>query len=189
MSRTLGRPKELSRTLIHRGRIFDVASCELRYQNGLRARNELVLHAGAAVFAPIPAPNRILLVRQYRHAAGDYMWEIPAGRLERGEDPLAAAKRELAEECGLAARRWKKACAFYPAPGYTSEVMHLFFAFDLRPAPAGKTPDHDEEIETREFTRARFERLVSKGSIRDGKTLAAAAMLSLGFWDLARRHA
>jgi ADP-ribose diphosphatase len=165
-----------------------VATCELRYQNGLRARNELVLHAGAAVFAPIPAKNRILLVRQYRHAASDYLWEIPAGRLERGENPLAAAKRELAEECGLEAGRWRKASAFYPAPGYTSEVMHLFFAYDLRPARGGRRPDHDEEIETREFSRRELERMIAKGGIRDGKTLAAAALLSMEYWDPGRRR-
>ena len=143
-------------------------------------------HRGAAVFAPIPGPDRILLVRQYRHSVGDYMWEIPAGRLERGERPLTAAKRELEEECGLTARRWRKACAFYPAPGYTNEIMHLFFAFDLAPARGGKRPDADEEIETREFTRRELERIVAKGGIRDGKTLAALALLSLDRWDWGR---
>lgn len=155
--------------------------CRLRFENGVAATNELVTHAGAAVFAPIPGPGRILLVRQYRHAAGDFLWEIPAGRLEPGEDPLVAARRELAEECGLEARLWRQAPAFYPAPGYTNEVMHLFFAYGLTPARGDARPDHDEEIETRVFTRQELDTMIRRGKIRDGKTLAAAAYWTRGY--------
>lgn len=181
MTRKLGRPTELSREELMRGRIFSVSRCSLRYQDGSTAKNDLVLHHGAAVFAPIPRPGRILLIRQYRHAIGDYAWEIPAGRMEEGEKPLATAKRELAEECGLAARRWRKAAAFYPAPGYTTEIMHLFFCYDLRKATGNARPDADEEIETREFTIRELDRRIRARTIIDGKTLAAALYLKLGF--------
>jgi ADP-ribose pyrophosphatase len=171
----------MHRTRIFDGRIFGVVRCRLRFENGVAATNELVTHAGAAVFAPIPGPGRILLVRQYRHAAGDFLWEIPAGRLEPGEDPLVAARRELAEECGLEARLWRQAPAFYPAPGYTNEVMHLFFAYGLTPARGDARPDHDEEIETRVFTRQELDTMIRRGKIRDGKTLAAAAYWTRGY--------
>lgn len=177
----LGRPRELARESIYKGRIFEVAGCDLRFQNGRRARNDLVVHGGAAVFAPIPAPGKILLIRQYRHAAADFLWEIPAGRIEAGERPLATAKRELAEECRLDAGRWRKATAFYPAPGYATEVMHLYFAYDLRLHRAGARPDHDEEITTKIFSTRELDRMIQKGTIIDGKTIAAALYLKLGF--------
>jgi ADP-ribose pyrophosphatase len=171
---TPGRPVETSREIVYAGKIFRIARCELRLRDGRRATHDLVLHDGAAVFAPITARGGVLLVRQYRHAARGFLWEIPAGRLEPGERPLAAAKRELAEECGLAARSWRKVAAFLPAPGYTTEPMHLFFARGLRPAPPGAHPDEDEEIEVAEFTLAALEREIRTGRIVDGKTIVAA---------------
>ncbi|HKE01527.1 MAG TPA: NUDIX hydrolase [Planctomycetota bacterium] len=173
----LTRPIETSRRIRYSGRIFRVATCDLRWRDGRRATHEVVLHDGAAVFAPITARGGVLLVRQYRHAARRFLWEIPAGRLERGESPLACAKRELAEECGLAARRWEKVATFLPAPGYTTEPMHLFFARGLRPAPPGATPDDDEEFELREFSLPELERAIRGGRIVDAKTIVAAYRL------------
>lgn len=171
----LGRPRELERVSAFEGRIFGVVRCRLRFQDGSESRQDLVTHGGAAVIAPLLDPETILLVRQYRHAAGDSLWEVPAGRLERGERPLTAAKRELAEECGLEARTWRKVPPFYPAPGYTNERMHLFFATGLRPARGEATPDRDEEFVLRPFTRRELERAVERGSVCDGKTIAALA--------------
>ncbi|MBL8694015.1 MAG: NUDIX hydrolase [Planctomycetes bacterium] len=173
----LGRPRETGRKGIYRGKIFRVSQCSLRFRNGERAVHDLVEHDGAAVFVPIPEPGKLILIRQYRHAARGYLWEIPAGRLEKGERPLAAAKRELAEECGLTARRWHKAASFLPAPGYTDEVMHLFFAYDLAPDQSGARPDQDEEIEMRTFSLAEISEWMRSGRIRDGKTLVAFAYL------------
>jgi ADP-ribose diphosphatase len=177
---TLGRPKEIHRRVLLRGRIFDVARCTLRFRSGLETRNDLVIHHGAAVFVPITARGGVLLVRQYRHAAGRFLWEIPAGRVERGERPLATAKRELAEECGLEARRWTRVAAFLPAPGYTTEVMHLYFARDLRPARGDLRPDHDEDIALKEVSRRDLARAIAGGKILDAKTIVAAFYLSIG---------
>jgi len=171
--------RELRRETLFKGRIFDVARCTLRLRDGRRAKQDLVLHHGAAVLAPITARGGVVLVRQWRHAANAFLWEIPAGRLERGESPLAAARRELAEECGLEARRWKKVAAFYPAPGYATEVMHLFVARGLRPARIEAHPDDDEDLEVREFSRAELQRAIASGRIVDGKTLVAALYLRL----------
>ncbi|MFN0206366.1 MAG: NUDIX hydrolase [Planctomycetota bacterium] len=181
MPAKLGRPTELTRTKIYNGRIFDVARAKLRFRNGKNATHELVIHQGAAVFAPIPAPGRILLIRQYRHACGGHIWEIPAGRMERGEHPLATAKRELAEECGLAAKKWRKACAFYPAPGYTTEIMHLYFAYHLHKDTTGAEKDDDEEIVMKEFSVKELDNMIKAGKIIDGKTIVAAMYLKLGF--------
>lgn len=172
-------PVETSRSKAFQGPIFEVARCRLRLRDGRAVRHDLVLHRGAAVFAPITARGGVLLVRQYRHAAGRALWEIPAGRLERGESPLATARRELAEECGLEAARWRKVAAFLPAPGYTTEVMHLYFATGLRPARTPLEPDDDEEIRTREFSRSELDRAIASGRIVDGKTLVAALYLRL----------
>src|SRR5262245_24037485 len=128
MPQTLGRPKETAREVLFEGRIFRVARCSLRFRNGREARTDPVPHEGPARLPPVPPAGRVLLIRQYRPAAGGYLWEIPAGRIERGESALATAKRELSEECGLRAATWKKVAAFLPAPGYTTEVMHLFLA-------------------------------------------------------------
>lgn len=179
MTRKLGRPTELAREELMSGRIFSIARCSLRYRDGSQAKNDLVVHHGAAVFAPIPAPGRILLIRQYRHACGDYLWEIPAGRIEPGEGPLATAKRELAEECGLAARTWKKAAAFNPAPGYTTEVMHLYFCYNLSKATGNERPDADEEIEVKEFTIKELDKMIKNGKIIDGKTIIASLYYKL----------
>jgi ADP-ribose pyrophosphatase len=181
MPAKLGHPTELGRTEIYKGRIFDVARARMRFGNGTVVQHEIVIHKGAAVFAPIPSRGRILLIRQYRHACGGDIWEIPAGRIERGENPLATAKRELAEECGLEARRWRKACAFYPAPGYTTEVMHLYFAYGLSPDSSNATKDADEEIEVKEFRRTELDRMIERRKIVDAKTIVAAMYLKLGF--------
>ncbi|MBI3819794.1 MAG: NUDIX hydrolase [Planctomycetes bacterium] len=177
----LGRPREVRRDEIMTGRIFSVARCNLRYRDGSLAKNDLVVHHGAAVFAPIPRKGRILLIRQYRHAAGDYLWEIPAGRVERGERALATAKRELAEECSLEARRWVKAAAFYPAPGYTTEIMHLFFCYELSKSRLNAQMDADEEIVVKEFSIKKMEKMIKNGLIVDGKTIVAAMYLKLGY--------
>ncbi len=176
----LGIPRETARRPLASGKIFDVVRCALRYRDGRSAAHDLVIHGGAAVFVPIPRPGRVLLVRQYRHAARRRLWEVPAGRLERGERPLTTARRELAEECGLRASSWERVTSFWPVPGYATEVMHLYFARGLSPAAPGAEPDDDEDIETREFTHAELFARIASGEIIDGKTLVAAFFLARG---------
>ncbi|HZD32870.1 MAG TPA: NUDIX hydrolase, partial [Candidatus Angelobacter sp.] len=117
-----------------------------------------------------PEP-RVLLERQYRYAAQDYMLELPAGRIDPGEDALAAGKRELLEETGYTARRWSKALFFYPSPGFLEETMTVYLARGLRPGTA--QPEADERIEHSLVPLSRLLRAIQIGKIRDGKTIAS----------------
>lgn len=163
-----------SRT-IYRGRAVTLKVERLAEPGGVRVEREVVCHPGSVVLLPYLADGRVLLVRQYRHAARQALWELPAGTLEPGEDPLDAAQRELAEETGYRARRLKRLCEFFPSPGILSEKMRLFEARGLTPSPAH--PDPDERIRVRRFSRAELRSLVSAGKIRDGKTLAGLLWL------------
>lgn len=137
-----------TRTLVE-GRIFDLLEESVRLPSGLRQDLLVVDHPGAVCVAAIGDDGRLLCVRQYRHAVGDWLVEIPAGRLEREDtDPLAAAKRELEEETGHRARRWRELCRFYPAPGFCSEQLVVFAAEGLEAVPGGGLDaDPDEELE------------------------------------------
>ena len=129
----------------------------------------VVRHAGSAVMMAMDEKKRILLVRQYRLPADKYLWELPAGKLDPGEKPLAAAKRELAVETGYQARTWKKLISFYPSPGYVSERMTIFLATDLTAGNA--TPMDDERIEMRWFKKKELAGMISEGKIEDAKTI------------------
>ncbi len=155
------------------GKIFDVVRTRLELPSGLRQELLVVEHPGAVAIAARTDAGELVLVRQYRHAAREHLLEIPAGRLEPGEEPLAAAQRELAEETGHRAREWRALTTFLPAPGFCSERIHLFEARGLELGPA--QPDADEELEVLSLP---LERVLTLA--RDGKTLLAAALLLLG---------
>ncbi|MDE3164286.1 MAG: NUDIX hydrolase [Acidobacteriota bacterium] len=138
-------------------------------KTGFRIRRSVVRHVGSAVVMAVDAKKRILLVRQYRLPAGRYLWELPAGRLDPGETPLKAARRELAEETGVRAREWKKLAAFWVSPGYVDERMTIFLARGLTQGAA--TPMEDERIETAWFTRKEIAAMIAKGAIQDAKTM------------------
>ena len=138
---------------------------------GFEIRRDIVRHRGSAVMMAVDAKRRILLVRQYRLPARAMMWELPAGRLDEGEKPLVAARRELREETGYTARRWTRLIAFYPSPGYVGEKMHIFVARDLKEGEA--QPMDDERIRSRWFTEEEIETMIGAGKIQDGKTIVA----------------
>lgn len=173
----------LSSHTIFQGRIFDLVQESLRLPSGVRQDLAVVDHPGAVAIAALDREGQMLLVRQYRHAVGDWLIEIPAGRLERGESPLSAAQRELEEETGHRAAQWTLLREFFPAPGFCSERMIVFQATGLEElADGGRPADADEEIEV---LRAPPE-LVLSGEIRidgarlpvvDAKTLVAAALV------------
>lgn len=159
---------------VYSGSIFDVVTESVRLPSGLEQDWAIVEHRGAVAVAPLLEDGRLVLVEQYRHAAGDWMLEVPAGRLEAGEEPLTAARRELEEETGYRAGSWKELASFLPAPGFCSERITLFLASDLVAVPGGGL-DHDEDEELR--TVALSPREVLDGRCQDAKTLLAAALL------------
>lgn len=160
---------------VFEGRIFDVVQESVRLPSGLRQDLTIVDHSGAVAIAALDADGRLVLVRQYRHAAGDWLLEVPAGRVEIGEARLAAAQREFEEETGLRARHWEPLREFYAAPGFCSELMTLYLARDLEAIPGGgKAMDEDEELDIVRMTPAE----ILAGPVQDAKTLIAASLLA-----------
>jgi ADP-ribose pyrophosphatase len=130
-----------------------------------------VRHPGSAVMLPVDEKDRILLVHQFRLPAEQKLWEIPAGRLDPGETPLKAAKRELEEETGLKAKKWVKLASFYASPGYVAEKMNLFLALDLKQGEQNLMDD--ERIEIEWFSKKRLREMIHNGEIKDAKTIVA----------------
>ena len=163
----------LSSKVVYRGPAFWVSFDEVLEPTGVRARRDIVHHTGSIVVLAVDesaAEPRILLERQYRHAAQDFLLELPAGRIDEGEKELAAAKRELLEETGYTAKSWKRILRFYASPGFVAETMAIFLARGLR---AGKAqPEADEVIEVRFVPLSQAVRMVMEGRIHDAKTIA-----------------
>ena len=171
--------KVLKSRVVYRGPVFHVTTEIVREPSGVTARRDVVRHTGSVVVMAVDdgsAEPRLLLVRQFRHAAGTELWELPAGRAEKGENLLAAGKRELLEETGVTARRWKRALFFYVSPGFLDETMTLFLARGLRQGQAN--PEEDEVIETRFFSLSEAVRMAISGRIKDAKTLAGVLWLN-----------
>jgi ADP-ribose pyrophosphatase len=149
--------------------LFRVTEDEAEDRTGWKMKRSIVRHHGSAVMMAVDAKNRVMLVRQYRLPAGQYLWELPAGKLDEGESPLQAAKRELIEETGLRAKTWKKLTTFFPSPGYVEEKMTIYLATDLTQGEA--QPMEDERIETRWFTKKELRDLIASNKILDAKTM------------------
>jgi ADP-ribose pyrophosphatase len=162
------KPTTIASNQIHHGRIIDVSSERLRYANGREYDIDFVRHPGAAAVVAVDAAGRVCLVRQYRHGITDFLWEIPAGKLDRGEAPELCAVRELAEETGVAARRWTPLGLYIPAPGIFSEVIHMYLARELDVGTP--RPDADEELELNWLPLGEALERVLKGEWNDGKT-------------------
>jgi ADP-ribose pyrophosphatase len=176
--REQGHPLRERAEVLLRGKIFDLVASELTLPSGVEQRLWVVEHPGAVAIAPVTARGELVLVRQYRHAAREVLIEVPAGRLERGEPPLAAARRELAEETGMSARDWRELVTFLPAPGFCSERIVLFEARGLESIagrPDAARPDDDEDLEVLTMPPERVLEVA-----RDAKTLLAAAWVILG---------
>lgn len=137
---------------------------------------ELVIHPGAVVIVPLVDKKNILLLRQFRYAAQGNLWEIPAGTLEIGERPIDCAKREIEEETGFKAKKWSLLTRFYPAPGFSNEIMTLFKAERL--IPGQKNLDHDEWIEHQIVSLNKALQMIKNGKIQDGKTIAGLLWVS-----------
>ena len=138
-------------------------------KSGFEIKRSVVRHAGSAVMMAVDDKKRILLVRQYRLPAEKYMWELPAGKIDEGEKPLQAAKRELMEETGYEAKKWEKLASFFVSPGFVQERMTIFLATGLKAGDA--TPMDDERIEARWFKRKEVAEMIRGGKIEDAKTI------------------
>jgi ADP-ribose pyrophosphatase len=171
-----GRARVLSSKTVYKGKVFSVTADEVEEPGGVRARRDVVRHNGSVVILAVDssasaADPSILLIRQYRHAAGQFLLELPAGRIEPGEKLLPAAKRELLEETGYRARRWSHHVRYFASPGFLAEAMDIFLAEDLVAAPGEGTPDDDERIELRSTPLSAALRLALDGKLHDGKSL------------------
>jgi len=165
------KPTPIASHLNHRGRVIEVSTEVLRYSNGREHSLDFVRHPGAAAVVAVDPSRRVCFVRQYRHGIEDFMWEIPAGKLDRGEAPDVCAVRELREETGITARSWLPMGVYVPAPGIFTEVIHLYLARDLAVGEAD--PDVDEELELEWLPIDEAVARVNRGEWNDGKTAMA----------------
>jgi ADP-ribose pyrophosphatase len=165
------KPTMIASNLRLRGRVIEVSSERLKYSNGREHEIDFVRHPGAAAVVALDESGRVCMVRQYRHGIADFLWEVPAGKLDRGEAPEICAVRELAEETGVVARRWTPLGLYIPAPGIFSEVIHLYLAQELElGTPA---PDADEELEIKWLPLGEAIEGVLSGEWNDGKSALA----------------
>jgi len=166
-----------SRT-VYRGPVFWVTTDHVLEPGGIKVRRDLIHHSGSVVVLAVDdssAIPRVLLERQYRHAAKDFLWELPAGRIDPGEKELQAAKRELIEETGYRATNWRRIFKFYASPGFVAETMAVYLATGLR---AGKAePEEDEVIHKRMVPLPAAVNMILKGTIRDAKTISSVLWL------------
>src|SRR5262245_5034627 len=163
-------PERLSERVLHRGRTGTFGLHELRMPNGHVTTLELLQHPGASAVVPFVDAEHIVLLRQYRFAVQDRLWEIPAGKLDPGEDPESCARRELAEETGFRAARLVPVGRIVTAPGFTDECIHLFCAYELEAGEARCEPSELIEVHRVAFDEAL--RMVERGEIVDAKTVA-----------------
>src|SRR5438105_1940351 len=168
----------LSSRTVYRGPVFWVTTDHVQEPGGVRVRRDVIHHTGSVVVLAVDdstSTPRVLLERQYRHAAKDYLWELPAGRIDPGEQELKAAKRELLEETGYTATGWRRILKFYASPGFVAETMAVYIATGLRKGTA--QPEEDEVIYKRLVPLAMAVRMVVRGTIRDAKTIASLLWL------------
>jgi len=156
--------------MIYEGPVFGLRRDEVIEPSGIRTVREVITHPGSVVVLPVLPDKRILLIRQYRHATRQYMWELVAGRIDEGEGPKEAALREMIEETGYRAKRVKIFLDVFPTPGFLEERMYILLAEGLTPGAA--EPEEDERIECKAFTRKEVEKMIRANKIRDAKTIA-----------------
>jgi ADP-ribose pyrophosphatase len=162
---------------VYKGKIFNVAVERVTLPNGAVKDREVVRHPGAAAMVPLFDDGKVALIKQYRHATDQFLWEIPAGTLEEGEDAMTCARRELAEETGYEAEHLENLAEILPAPGYTDERIHIFLATGL--TPAKQQLEDDEVLELRPTPFATAIEMIADGRIRDAKTITGLLLTSL----------
>lgn len=152
------------------GPAFEIERRYFEDDNNFKLDRDVVLHSGAVVILPINAEGQILMLKQYRHAISDFLYELPAGTLEKGEEPLCCAKREIREETGFSAENMRSLGTLYPAPGFCNELQHGFFATELQNDPLPQ--DDDEYIEVAPMTYKEVLDKIKRSEILDAKTIS-----------------
>jgi len=162
--------KVLSSSTIYNGPVFGIRRDEVIEPSGVRTTREVITHPGSVVVLPVLPDGRILMIRQYRHAAHQYLWELVAGRIDAGESPREAAVRELIEETGYRASRFRIFLDVFPTPGFLEERMFILLAEGLTAGEA--EPEEDEKIFSRAFSFKQLEEMIRTGKLRDAKSIA-----------------
>jgi len=163
-----------NRTTIHQGQVFSLVRENVTLDNGVTTDVDFVEHPGATAIIPMLSDSRVLLLKQYRHSLREYIWEIPAGTLDPGEEVLDCAKRELIEETGYSAEQWQKLGEITPVPGYSDERIHIYLATDLQPATQDLDRDEIIKVPTVRFSEA--VEMIKNGDIQDAKSISGLLM-------------
>ena len=156
---------------LRKGRVFDITLENVTFPNGFNADMEIIKHPGASAIVPLSDSEEIILLKQYRHAIGKFIWEIPAGTFDGKEDPLVCAQRELTEETGFSASLWDYLGTITPVPGYSDERINIYLARKL--IAAEQNLDQDEFIEIHRMPFQQAIEMITKGEIQDAKTITA----------------
>ncbi len=167
----------LKKERVYQGTVFDVERDEVRLPHGRTVALDVVRHPKSVVLLPMPEPGHVVLIRQYRHAVGRWLWELPAGSVNDGESPEQAASRECHEEIGQVPDTVVRIAALYPTPGYCDEEMVFFRLSGLSEPAEAAVPDEDEDIEPRTFTLGEARDMVRSGEIVDMKTVVGLGMI------------
>jgi ADP-ribose pyrophosphatase len=162
--------KILSSKMIYKGPVFGLRRDEVIEPTGVRATREVITHPGSVVVLPVLPDRSIVLIRQYRHATRQFLWELVAGRIDSGENPRQAAARELIEETGYRAKRFRVFLDVFPTPGFLEERMYILLAEGVTPGEA--EPEEDEKIVAKAYTRRELENMIRHGKLRDAKSIA-----------------
>ncbi len=170
-------PGQLSHERVYDGRVFDVDRDRVRMPNGRDVTVDVVRHARSVVLLPVPEPGHVVLIRQYRYAVNRWLWELPAGSVDEGEEPEAAARRECHEEIGLVPDTIVRLGSMFPTPGYCDEEMVFFRLSGLNDPGEAAEADEDEDIEPRTFTVKDARGMVRRGEIIDMKTVVGLTYL------------
>jgi ADP-ribose pyrophosphatase len=168
--------RRLATRRVYAGKVLSLDVDEVEEPGGIRAVREVVRHSGSVAALAVHDDGRVVLVRQYRYAVDEAVWELPAGRLDPGESAAAGARRELEEEAGLAAQRLEPLSVFYTTPGFCDETMHVFRATELAPVPP--RPEADERLELKTCSLEEAREMIRRGEVREGKTLVALLLES-----------
>ena len=170
-------PERLDHQRLFDGKVFDVDRDRVRMPNGRAVTLDVVRHPRSVVLLPVPEPGHIILIRQYRYPVNRWLWELPAGSVDPGEDPEGAARRECHEEIGQVPDTIVRLSALYPTPGYCDEEMYFFRVSGLSEPSEAAALDEDEDIEPRVFTLRDARDMVKRGEIVDMKTVVGLALL------------